>query len=112
MDMLLAGYRRFRSKSWLQQRQRFEELADQGQQPQALVLGCIDSRADPGMIFDAAARHGIDLASSACQPVGFRWCPKAEAGTRWNPQKDEGGRVLLPPLGFPLEVPILNLGST
>jgi len=54
MDMLLAGYRRFRSKSWLQQRRRFEELADQGQQPQALVLGCIDSRADPGMIFDAA----------------------------------------------------------
>jgi carbonic anhydrase len=53
MDTLLAGYRRFRSKGWLQQRQRFEALADQGQQPQALVLGCVDSRADPGMIFDA-----------------------------------------------------------
>jgi carbonic anhydrase len=52
--MLLAGYRRFRSRSWSQQRRRFEQLADQGQQPQALVLGCIDSRADPGMIFDAA----------------------------------------------------------
>ncbi len=51
--MLLAGYRRFRARGWLQQRRRFEELADQGQQPQALVLGCIDSRADPGMIFDA-----------------------------------------------------------
>ena len=53
MDTLLAGYRRFRAKSWQQQRQRFEALADQGQQPQALVLGCVDSRADPGMIFDA-----------------------------------------------------------
>jgi carbonic anhydrase len=53
VDTLLAGYRRFRAGSWLQQRQRFEALADQGQQPQALVLGCVDSRADPGMIFDA-----------------------------------------------------------
>ena len=50
--MLLAGYRRFRAGSWQQQRRRFEQLADQGQQPQALVLGCIDSRADPAMIFD------------------------------------------------------------
>lgn len=53
MDALLAGYRRFRARSWQQQRQRFEQLADQGQHPQALVLGCMDSRADPGMIFDA-----------------------------------------------------------
>jgi carbonic anhydrase len=53
VDMLLAGYRRFRAGSWLQQRRRFEELADQGQQPQALVLGCVDSRADPALIFDA-----------------------------------------------------------
>jgi len=50
--MLLAGYRRFRAGSWQQQRRRFEQLADQGQQPQALVLGCIDSRADPATIFD------------------------------------------------------------
>lgn len=53
VDTLLAGYRRFRARSWPQQRRRFEELADRGQQPQALVLGCVDSRADPGMIFDA-----------------------------------------------------------
>ncbi len=52
MDVLLAGYRRFRARNWSQQRQRFEALADQGQHPQALVLGCVDSRADPGMIFD------------------------------------------------------------
>lgn len=53
VETLLAGYRRFRARRWLSQRRRFEQLADQGQQPQALVLGCIDSRADPGMIFDA-----------------------------------------------------------
>lgn len=52
METLLAGYRRFRTKGWLQQRQRLEALADQGQRPQALVLGCVDSRADPAMIFD------------------------------------------------------------
>ena len=32
----------------------FESLAQQGQRPQALVVGCIDSRVDPGVIFDTA----------------------------------------------------------
>jgi carbonic anhydrase len=50
--MLLAGYRRFRARRWPEQRQRFEMLADQGQSPQALVLACVDSRADPATIFD------------------------------------------------------------
>lgn len=53
MQTLLEGYRRFRASSWPRERQRFQELADQGQRPQALVLGCVDSRADPAMIFDA-----------------------------------------------------------
>jgi len=65
VDTLLAGYRRFRAGSWQQQRQRYEALADQGQQPQALVLGCIDSRADPGMIFDAVPGQMITVRNVA-----------------------------------------------
>jgi carbonic anhydrase len=65
MDALLAGYRRFRAKNWLQQRQRFEALADQGQHPQALVVGCVDSRADPAMIFDTVPGQMLTIRNVA-----------------------------------------------
>lgn len=54
MDRLIEGYRRFRARTWDRQRTRFQDLADSGQQPQALVVACADSRVDPQMIFDAA----------------------------------------------------------
>jgi carbonic anhydrase len=54
MEKLLAGYRRFRASSWSEQRRIFESLANDGQRPQALVVGCVDSRVDPGVIFDTA----------------------------------------------------------
>jgi len=53
MERLIDGYHRFRHRAWPERRQRFEELADAGQQPRAMVLSCADSRVDPGMIFDA-----------------------------------------------------------
>jgi carbonic anhydrase len=52
MEKLLEGYRRFRDHAWPEQRRIFETLAQQGQSPKALVLGCIDSRVDPARIFD------------------------------------------------------------
>ncbi|HEY1497613.1 MAG TPA: carbonic anhydrase [Candidatus Solibacter sp.] len=54
MDDLLAGYRRFREKGWLERRAVFESLARHGQAPRAMVVACVDSRVDPAMIFDAA----------------------------------------------------------
>ena len=48
---LLEGYRRFRAREYLTQRQRWSELAE-GQEPPVMVIGCCDSRVDPGMIFD------------------------------------------------------------
>ena len=54
MDQLLNGYRRFRRDRWPERRQLHETLADQGQQPRALVVSCADSRVDPAAIFDAA----------------------------------------------------------
>lgn len=54
MDALLAGYRRFRLGAWPERRELFETLAADGQRPRALVVGCVDSRVDPAMIFDAA----------------------------------------------------------
>lgn len=54
MDQLIEGYRRFRETTWLEQRRRFEALAEQGQRPRAMVIACSDSRVDPAMIFNAA----------------------------------------------------------
>jgi carbonic anhydrase len=53
MDDLLRGYRRFRESGWPERRARFEQLAEHGQRPRAMVIGCADSRVDPAMIFDA-----------------------------------------------------------
>lgn len=52
MKELLAGYRRFRASRWPEEQRRFETLAKRGQSPHTLILGCIDSRADPSVIFD------------------------------------------------------------
>ena len=51
---MLEGYRRFRANGWPEQRRVFELLARDGQAPRTLVVGCIDSRVDPGRIFDTA----------------------------------------------------------
>jgi carbonic anhydrase len=50
MDTLLEGYRRFRATQWPQERARFEQTAEHGQSPKALVIACSDSRVDPQMI--------------------------------------------------------------
>ncbi|MFN4287830.1 MAG: carbonic anhydrase [Brevundimonas sp.] len=54
MDEILNGYRRFRERTWPEQKARFEALAARGQTPSTLVVACSDSRADPAMIFDTA----------------------------------------------------------
>ncbi len=56
MKKLLEGYGRFRAQHWLENRELFETLAEQGQKPKALVISCVDSRVDPAVIFDAT--HG------------------------------------------------------
>ncbi len=54
MERLLAGYARFRASGWPERRRLFQQLAETGQHPRALVVSCVDSRVDPAMIFDAA----------------------------------------------------------
>src|SRR6476661_5675962 len=52
MTQLIEGYRRFREKSWEQERSRWAELAE-GQSPKVMILACADSRSDPAQIFDS-----------------------------------------------------------
>lgn len=50
---LLDGYRRFRAGPYVEQRQRYDALANKGQAPKVMVVACSDSRVDPTRVFDA-----------------------------------------------------------
>lgn len=52
-DKLQTGFRRFREELYPRHKATYERLADKGQRPQTLVIGCSDSRVDPSAIFDA-----------------------------------------------------------
>src|SRR3954471_21502597 len=53
-DRLLAGYRAFLDERLARERARFEALAERGQSPEIMVIGCCDSRVSPEVIFDAS----------------------------------------------------------
>lgn len=50
---LFDGYRSFRRARLPVEQARFESLAEAGQQPEIMVIGCCDSRVSPEVIFDA-----------------------------------------------------------
>jgi carbonic anhydrase len=50
---LIDGYKSFLSGRFTQERQRYQTLAEGGQNPEILLIGCCDSRAAPELIFDA-----------------------------------------------------------
>jgi carbonic anhydrase len=51
---LSDGYRAFLDGRFQSERSRYETLADTGQKPEIMVIGCVDSRVSPEVIFDAA----------------------------------------------------------
>ena len=53
-DRLAAGYRAFRQGRFADEQARYARLAQVGQRPEILLVGCIDSRCAPETIFDAA----------------------------------------------------------
>jgi carbonic anhydrase len=50
---LIAGYQAFRRSRLPVEQDRYRELAETGQQPEIMVIGCCDSRVSPEVIFDA-----------------------------------------------------------
>src|ERR1700742_2734444 len=50
---LIDGYRTFSSQRLPTEQSRYRELAERGQSPEVMVIGCCDSRGSPGVIFDA-----------------------------------------------------------
>ena len=52
-ELLINGYRSFRSGRLAREQDRYRELAESGQKPDIMVIGCCDSRVSPEVIFDA-----------------------------------------------------------
>src|SRR5580692_1641073 len=50
---LLEGYRLFLDTRLPLERSRYQKLAETGQQPEVMVIGCCDSRVSPEVIFDS-----------------------------------------------------------
>ena len=50
---LVQGYESFLSGRFGQEHQRFRALAEEGQRPATMIVGCCDSRVSPEVIFDA-----------------------------------------------------------
>lgn len=53
-DRLTKGYRAFLEGRFAVERGRYQTLAASGQSPSIMVIGCVDSRVSPEVIFDAA----------------------------------------------------------
>jgi carbonic anhydrase len=51
---LTEGYKAFFSSRLINERERYEKLAVEGQRPEIMIISCCDSRAAPEIIFDAA----------------------------------------------------------
>lgn len=51
---LVEGYKAFHYGRLRHERDRYEQLAAQGQRPEVMVISCCDSRAAPEIVFDAA----------------------------------------------------------
>lgn len=52
-ERLIAGYRSFLDGRFSNEQHRYRELAEEGQRPRILLIGCCDSRVAPEVIFDA-----------------------------------------------------------
>jgi carbonic anhydrase len=53
-ERLTAGYRSFLDGRFAREQARFRTLAERGQRPEIMIIGCVDSRVSPEIIFDAA----------------------------------------------------------
>ncbi len=62
---LAEGYERFLNGDFRRERESFHDLAEKGQHPQTLVIGCCDSRVMPEEIFDAAPGEIFDVRNIA-----------------------------------------------
>ncbi len=78
-ERLSRGYRSFLGGRFVSERARYQELAGSGQSPSIMVIGCVDSRVSPEVIFDAAPGE-ILVARNVANLVPRYEPPTAEYG--------------------------------
>jgi carbonic anhydrase len=87
MDKMIEGYRRFLATSWPARQALFQDLAEHGQNPHAMVIACADSRVDPAMIFDAAPGEIFTV------PMSPTWCPPTHRMAASTPRPPHSNSV-------------------
>ncbi len=63
--MLIEGFRRFRGSAYIEQRARYDALANKGQSPKLMIIACCDSRVDPTRVFDTEPGQAFVLRNVA-----------------------------------------------
>ena len=88
-ERLTKGYRAFIEGRFAVERGRYQHLAGQGQSPSIMVIGCVDSRVSPEVIFDAAPGE-ILVARNVANLV-----PRYESPTEEDPSHQHGTSAAL-----------------
>ena len=88
-ERLTKGYRAFIEGRFAVERGRYQQLAGQGQAPSIMVIGCVDSRVSPEVIFDAAPGE-ILVARNVANLV-----PRYESPTGEDPSHQHGTSAAL-----------------
>jgi len=88
-ERLTKGYRAFLEGRFVVERGRYQTLAGLGQAPSIMVIGCVDSRVSPEVIFDAAPGE-ILVARNVANLV-----PRYESPTEEDPSHQHGTSAAL-----------------
>jgi carbonic anhydrase len=88
-ERLTKGYRAFLEGRFAVERGRYQTLAGSGQQPSIMVIGCVDSRVSPEVIFDAAPGELL-VARNVANLV-----PRYESPTEEDPSHQHGTSAAL-----------------
>ena len=88
-ERLTKGYRAFLDGRFAVERGRYQALAGSGQSPSIMVIGCVDSRVSPEVIFDAAPGELL-VARNVANLV-----PRYESPTEEDPSHQHGTSAAL-----------------
>src|ERR1700722_7709477 len=88
-ERLTKGYRAFLEGRFVVERGRYQTLAGLGQAPTIMVIGCVDSRVSPEVIFDADPGE-IQVACNVANLV-----PRYESPTEEDPSHQHGTSAAL-----------------
>jgi carbonic anhydrase len=80
-ERLAKGYRSFLGGRFVSERARYQELAGSGQSPSIMVIGCVDSRVSPEVIFDAAPGELLVARNVANLVPAFEVAGETQHGT-------------------------------